>query len=125
MGSGVLTGAFSRERLEQLPADDWRRADDDFKDPFFRRSLDLVERLRPLADGLRASLAALAAAWTLHTPGVTGAICGARRPDQIDDWLPAADLTLDADTLAAIETALDETGAGDEIFEESTAARDG
>jgi aryl-alcohol dehydrogenase-like predicted oxidoreductase len=49
---------------------------------------------------------ALAAGWTLHTPGVTGAICGARRPEQTDGWLPAGDVQFDAATLSEIEDLL-------------------
>lgn len=43
---------------------------------------------------------------------MTGAIVGARRPDQAESWLPAADLELTAQDLEKIERALAETGAG-------------
>ena len=117
MGSGVLTGAFSRERLNALPTDDWRRKDDDFKDPFFGRSMELVERLGPVADRLGVSIASLVVSWVLHTDGVTGAICGARKPEQVDDWLRAPDISLDQGVLHEIEALVTETGAGDEIFD--------
>ena len=58
------------------------------------------------------SVAAVAVAWTLAWPGVTGAIVGARSPEQVDGWLAAADLTLDADDLGAIASAIGQTGAG-------------
>ena len=48
-------------------------------------------------------MSALAVAWALAVPGVTGAIVGARRPEQVDDWLPAGDLELDDEALAEIE----------------------
>ncbi len=35
--------------------------------------------------------AAEAVAWVLSVEGVTGAICGARRPQQVEQWLPAGD----------------------------------
>jgi aryl-alcohol dehydrogenase-like predicted oxidoreductase len=57
---------------------------------------------------------AMSVAWTLAVPGVTAAIVGARRADQVDGWLPADGLELGADTLAEIEQAIAETGAGDE-----------
>jgi aryl-alcohol dehydrogenase-like predicted oxidoreductase len=56
--------------------------------------------------------AAIAVAWTLAWPGVTGAIVGARRPDQVDSWLPAADLELTDDDLDELEVAIEATGAG-------------
>jgi aryl-alcohol dehydrogenase-like predicted oxidoreductase len=56
--------------------------------------------------------AAVAVAWTLAWPGVTGAIVGARRPDQVDGWLPAASLQLTQEDLDEIAVAIERTGAG-------------
>jgi aryl-alcohol dehydrogenase-like predicted oxidoreductase len=103
LGSGLLTGAFSKQRLAALPADDWRKSDPDFQEPFLTRALQIADRLNEIAAGLGVPTPALAASWTLHTPGVTGAICGARHPDQVDGWLPAGDLLLDTDALSSIE----------------------
>ena len=111
MASGLLTGAFDHARLERLAPDDWRRRAPAFQEPAFSATLALVERLRPVAERLGAGLPALAVAWALSVPGVTGAIVGARRPAQVDDWLPAAELEPVTD-LAEIERALEETGAG-------------
>jgi aryl-alcohol dehydrogenase-like predicted oxidoreductase len=112
MASGLLTGSFNREGLERLAADDWRRRAAAFQEPQLSRNLALVERLAPIADRLGTTLPALSVAWTLTVPGVTGAIVGARRPDQVDEWLPAAELELPDDVLAEIERVLEETGAG-------------
>jgi aryl-alcohol dehydrogenase-like predicted oxidoreductase len=112
MGSGLLTGAFDQKRLEGLAPDDWRRRAPHFQEPAFSQTMALVERLRPVAERLGTTLPALAVAWALAVPGVTGGIVGARRPAQIDSWLPAAELELDPDTVAEIEQALEETGAG-------------
>ena len=108
MASGLLTGTFSAERVEQLAEDDWRRRDAAFREPQLSRSLELVDRLRPIADRLGCSLPALAVAWALAVPGVTGAIVGARRPSQVDEWIEAGDLELDDDTLREIEQLLDD-----------------
>ena len=43
---------------------------------------------------------------------MTGAIVGGRRPSQLDEWLGADGLELDAQTLAEIEYAVESTGAG-------------
>jgi aryl-alcohol dehydrogenase-like predicted oxidoreductase len=106
MASGLLTGAFSAERIEQLAEDDWRRRDAAFREPQLSRSLELVDRLRPIADRLGCSLPALAVAWVRAVPGVTGAIVGARRPSQVDEWIEAGDLELDDQTLREIEQLL-------------------
>jgi aryl-alcohol dehydrogenase-like predicted oxidoreductase len=106
MASGLLTGAFSAERIEQLAEDDWRRRDAAFREPQLSRALELVDRIRPIADRLACSLPALAVAWVRAVPGVTGAIVGARRPSQVDDWIEAGDLELDDETLREIEELL-------------------
>ena len=111
MHSGLLTGAFSRERVESLPPDDWRRRSPDFTTDL-DRNLELADALRPIADRHGVTQGAVAAAWTLAWPGVTGAIVGARRPDQVDGWLPAASLELTQDDLDEIAAAIERTGAG-------------
>jgi aryl-alcohol dehydrogenase-like predicted oxidoreductase len=111
MHSGLLTGAFSRERVESLPPDDWRRRSPDFTTDL-GRNLELADALRPIADRHGVTQAAVAVAWTLAWPGVTGAIVGARRPDQVDGWLPAASLELTQDDLDEIAAAIERTGAG-------------
>ena len=111
MGSGMLTGAFDAERIARLDPEDWRRDSPLFSEPLLSRNLALVERLRPLAEQLGTTLAALAVAWTLAQPGVTAAIVGARLPRHIDGWLPGADLDGDL-KLRRIDEAIVETGAG-------------
>lgn len=109
MASGLLTGAFS---LDRLAPDDWRRRAERFQEPKLTQALALVERLRPIAERRGVGVAALAVAWVLAVPGVTGAIVGARRPDQVESWLSAADLELTPEDLEGIEGAIAETGAG-------------
>ena len=112
MASGLLTGTFSGDRLERLPKDDFRRSAAPFQEPKLSQNLAFVERARTVAEGLGTTLPALAVAWTLAVRGVTGAIVGARSPEQVDGWLAASDLELDSATLAELERAIDETGAG-------------
>jgi aryl-alcohol dehydrogenase-like predicted oxidoreductase len=57
-------------------------------------------------------VSAVAVAWTLAWPGVTGAIVGARTPAQVDAWIGAAALELTAADLEQIAAALGRTGAG-------------
>ncbi len=57
-------------------------------------------------------MGALAVAWTLAWPGVSGAIVGARSPQQVDGWIAAADLSLEPAELEAIAGAIERTGAG-------------
>jgi aryl-alcohol dehydrogenase-like predicted oxidoreductase len=103
MGSGMLTGAMTRERVAKLPEDDWRRHHAWFNEPQLSRNLDLVERLKKVADRYDTTPGAVAVAWTLHDPVVDGAIVGFRRPDQVDPILAAASLELTGEDLADIE----------------------
>jgi len=97
MASGMLTGKMTRERIEGLPDDDWRRRSERFREPQLSRSLELVERLERIAERHGVSPGAVAVAWTLRNPAVDGAIVGFRRPDQVEPILAAADLEFDDD----------------------------
>ena len=102
MGSGLLTGKMTRERIDALPGDDWRRKNDKFKEPKLSTNLALVEVLRQIADRHECSVAEAAIAWTLHNPAVTGAIVGVRRPEQVDGVIGASEVGLDDEDLAAL-----------------------
>ena len=104
--SGILTDSFDRARVEAMAPDDWRRANPEFREPRLGRNLGLVDALRPLAASLGCSVSELALAWAIEQPGVTAAIVGARRPDQVDGWIGAAGIALDDCTRAAIRDAL-------------------
>jgi aryl-alcohol dehydrogenase-like predicted oxidoreductase len=101
MGSGLLTGAFSRERVAALPEDDWRRRSPAFTTEL-QENLAIADAMAEVARRRATTQAAVAVAWTLGFPGVTAAIVGARGAEQLDDWLPAAQLTLDPEDYLAI-----------------------
>jgi len=112
MRSGLLTATSTPERWAALPDDDWRRTHADFREPNLSRNLAVVDQLRTVADELDSSLAELAVAWTLRWTGVTGAIVGARRPAQVEEWIGAASLDLDEEVIDRIGDVLRGTGAG-------------
>jgi aryl-alcohol dehydrogenase-like predicted oxidoreductase len=112
MRSGLLTGRYTRERAESLPDDDWRSTHPDFQEPGLTTNLAFVDRLRVIADEMACTLPELAVAWALAWPAVGGAIVGARRPSQLDDWIGAGAIELDDDRLDEIAALLEETGAG-------------
>jgi aryl-alcohol dehydrogenase-like predicted oxidoreductase len=105
MGSGLLTGAMTRERIAAMPEDDWRRTDPRFTEPLLTRHLALADRLRVIGERHGATPGAVAAAWTLANPAVDGAITGFRRPDQVAPVLAAANLELTEQDLADIDAA--------------------
>jgi aryl-alcohol dehydrogenase-like predicted oxidoreductase len=99
--SGLLSGRMTRERIEALPHSDWRRRKgEEFREPNLTRNLEIAERVRVAAARRGAPAAALAVAFTLKHPAVTGAIVGARRPEQLDELAMAADIDLSDDGLS-------------------------
>jgi aryl-alcohol dehydrogenase-like predicted oxidoreductase len=104
MASGMLTGKMTRERIERLPDDDWRKESERFREPQLSRNLELVERLRRVAARHGVELGAVAVAWTLRSRVVHGAITGFRRPDQVEPIVAAAGLELTGDDLAELES---------------------
>lgn len=110
--SGILTDSFSLTRLESLAPDDWRRRSAEFKPPRINRNLALRDALRPVAQRHGTTVSAVAIAWTLAWPGLTGAIVGARSAEQVDGWIGAAALELTLDDLDEIALAIGRAGAG-------------
>jgi len=105
--SGLLTGAMTRERIANLPDDDWRKTrSPDFQEPRLTRNLELVEGFRRIGARHGVGPAAVAIAWVLRQPAVTGAIVGARRPGQLDALLAGVGFRLSAADVAEIEPLL-------------------
>jgi aryl-alcohol dehydrogenase-like predicted oxidoreductase len=111
MASGLLTGAMTRERAARLPQDDWRRSNPDFTEPSLTRNLELVDRLREIAQRHNRTVGEVAIAWTLRNPAVTGAIVGARNAQQTDGVMRAGDLRLNDKEVSEIEDFLAEPAA--------------
>lgn len=103
MASGLLTGAMTRERVTNLPADDWRRGNPEFQEPKLSQNLALVERLRVIGARHVKSPGEVAIAWTLRNPAVSGAIVGARNAKQVDGIIGGATLRLTTQEIAEIE----------------------
>ncbi|MGA8113294.1 MAG: aldo/keto reductase [Actinocatenispora sp.] len=112
MQAGLLTGSFSAERAATLPDDDWRHAHPDFTGDALRRNLTLADGLGAIAARHGVSTGAVAVAWTLAWPGVTGAIVGARSAGQVDGWLPAGTLRLTPAELTEVADLITTSGAG-------------
>ena len=107
MYSGLLTGKFTKEKVKSLPADDWRRSlNPYFQEPYLEVILQLLEKLRPIADRNSKTLAQLAIAWVLRRPEVTSAIVGARQPSQIEQTVPAGDWILTEQDKKELDTIL-------------------
>jgi aryl-alcohol dehydrogenase-like predicted oxidoreductase len=112
MGSGLLAESFTAARANSLAADDWRRQSPEFQPPQLTRNLALRDALRPIAKRHSTTTSAVAIAWVLAWPGVSGAIVGARAPEQVDGWISAGSLELNRSDLDEIAAVIKQTSAG-------------
>jgi len=103
MAAGILTGAMTRERAASLPANDWRSRNPELQEPKLTGNLALVEVLRTIGARYGASPGAVAVAWTLRQPAVTGAIVGFRNAGQVDGIIAAGTFRLSEGEIAEIE----------------------
>lgn len=101
---GVLTGKMGRDH--EFQPGDGRPKYPMFQGEEWQRNQDLLDVLRKLASDSRRSVTELVLAWTLEQPGITVALCGAKRPEQIRENAAAGDVHLTADQRATIEQAL-------------------
>lgn len=101
LASGLLTGKYAAP--PDFPEGDHRRRIYWFKGREFERRRAVIERLRPIAERLDLTLAALALAWVLARPGVGVVLAGARSRAQLDQDLTATGRPLTPDTIAAID----------------------
>ncbi len=112
MQVGLLTDSFMPQRIQSMDPDDWRRGHPDFQAPRLERNLALRDALKPVAEAHSTTVAAVAVAWTLAWPQVTGAIVGASTAQQVDGWIEGVTLRLSEADLDAIAHAIEATGAG-------------
>lgn len=109
MAQGLLTGKF---RTDHRPdASDVRSRSPLFAEGAFERNLEFVEHLKALASRIGRTAAQTAINWVLCQAGVTCAICGAKRPDQIEDSAAAAGWNLADADLELIASLLPESYA--------------
>jgi aryl-alcohol dehydrogenase-like predicted oxidoreductase len=94
MGSGMLTGKMTRERIQSLPTDDWRGRSLMFQEPLLTRNLEIATKVIQLAERLGRSPGEVAIGYVLHNPAVTGAIVGFRNAEQVASLNGALDIAL-------------------------------
>ena len=107
IAQGVLSGKYAPGG--QVPAGS--RASGGEGANFISRFMDdeilsAVQGLAPIAESVGVTMAQLAIAWVLNQPGISAAIIGASRPEQVTENIAASGVELDADTLRQIDAAL-------------------
>jgi aryl-alcohol dehydrogenase-like predicted oxidoreductase len=102
---GILSGKVPMDRT--FPDTDARSKLAIYKPESRRRVLDFLDRIKPIADGHNATLAQLVLNWTIHRPGITAALSGARNPEQVEENARAASFELTEEETATINAELD------------------
>jgi aryl-alcohol dehydrogenase-like predicted oxidoreductase len=103
MRSGLLSGKMTRDRVQNLPSEDWRHRNPDFQEPKLSRNLRLVELLREMGKTHGRTPGEVAIGWVLRHPAVTAAIVGVRAPGQAAELAGAADFRFTGAEAARIE----------------------
>lgn len=101
---GLLAGKLPRDF--QFDARDGRRKYPMFQGDEWEKNQDFLDRLRPIAAARNVSVAQVVVNWTIQRPGITVALCGAKRPDQIRDNAAAMNWMLSPAEIAAIDAAI-------------------
>src|SRR3954469_1638996 len=109
MERGLLAGAVPPDRV--FPPDDHRSKHKFFTVENRKRVMSGLEKIKPIADKHKASYAQTVINWTIHEPGITAAIVGARNAEQARHNAGALNFTLSDDERAAIRAAFDDVSA--------------
>jgi len=107
MHSGLLTGAMTKERVANLPPDDFRRNAKNYQEPQLSRNLAIADFLKVIGGRHGVSAGVVAIAWTLSNPAITASIVGGRSPEQVEGVWPAAKFRLSKDELEEINAYLE------------------
>lgn len=103
---GLLTGKMREDT--QFTGDDLRKNDPKFQGERYRQYLNAVAELDAFAkERFQKNVLALALRWLVDQPGVTTALWGARRPEQLDPVDDIEGWSLDKEAMAAIDDILD------------------
>lgn len=101
---GLLAGKLPRDY--QFDPRDGRRKYPMFAGEEWNRNQDFLDQLRPLATETGTTVAQVVLNWTIQRPGITVALCGAKRPDQIIDNAASMNWQLTAEQIARIDAAI-------------------
>jgi aryl-alcohol dehydrogenase-like predicted oxidoreductase len=107
MHSGLLTGSMTKQRVANLPADDFRRNVKNYQEPQLSRNLAIADFLKQIGARHDVSAGVVAIAWTLANPAITAAIVGGRSPEQVDGVWPATKFKLSKDEKLEIDAFLE------------------
>lgn len=106
IAQGLLTGKVGPDR--EFAETDQRSTKELFSVENRRRVADMLKRFQPIADSHGCTLTQLAVAWTVHQPGCTHALVGARNEEQVLENAAGGDVSLSGADLNVMQSAVDE-----------------
>jgi len=118
IGRGFLTGAYSS--IDKLSANDFRRYNPRFQGDNLQANMKLVERVRDIADDVGCTPVQLALAWLLHQGDDIVPIPGTKHAKYVEENAEAAEISLTADHLGALDEALPVGAAAGERYPEAS-----
>jgi len=101
---GLLAGKIPRDFVFQ--PGDGRAKYPMFQGEEFQKNLDFLDELRTIADEAGKTVSQVVVNWTIHQPGITSALCGAKRPEQIAETAGGMGWKLSEAQFAKIDAAL-------------------
>jgi aryl-alcohol dehydrogenase-like predicted oxidoreductase len=87
-----------------------------YKEPNLSKILQLTDNLREIANELNVTLSQLVLNWTIHQPGITSALAGARTAEQVLDNVKAVDFCLTNEEIKRINILLSNLKLETNIF---------
>lgn len=117
LGRGFLTGLI--KSIDDLAADDFRRASPRFQGTNFQTNLDLVERVEAIARAKGCTPAQLALAWVLAQGDDIVPIPGTRHVNRLEENVGALQVTLSAEDLRRIDAVAPKGAAAGERYTEA------
>jgi aryl-alcohol dehydrogenase-like predicted oxidoreductase len=105
---GLLAGKLARDH--EFAARDGRTKYPMFQGNEWQKNQDFLDELRVLSRQSGHSVAEIVINWTIHQRGITAALCGAKRPDQIRDNANALSWELTSDQMEWIDRAIEARG---------------
>ncbi|WP_198588508.1 aldo/keto reductase [Geodermatophilus chilensis] len=103
LAGGWLSGRWRKDAASAPTSSARPSARFDMSSPANPRKLDVVEELAQLAEQSGTTLVEMAIAFVLNHPGVTSAIVGPRTMEQLESYLPAAEINLPTEVLDRID----------------------
>ncbi|MCH9654648.1 MAG: aldo/keto reductase [Planctomycetes bacterium] len=105
---GLLAGKLARDH--QFAPEDGRQKYPMFHGEEWEKNQDFLDQLRSLANEFNRTIAQVVIRWTIQQTGITCALCGAKRPEQIEENAEVMNFELSASQIDSINHLIQQRG---------------